>query len=47
MWENSKFEKQGTAYWNGLYMWEIRYRQFKDKKMDRTFGRRALQIYPL
>ena len=27
--------------WMELYMWENRYRQFKDKKWNRTCGRRG------
>ena len=28
-------------FWVGLYMWENRYRQFKDKRWDRTCGKRG------
>jgi hypothetical protein len=28
--------------WVGLYMWENRYRQFKDKRWDRTCGKRGM-----
>ena len=38
MWENRVMH-----IWVGLYMWENRYRQFKDKRWDRTCGK----MFPL
>ena len=34
-------QKRVMHIWVGLYMWENRYRQFKDKKWDRTCGKRG------